>query len=788
MKPLAPASHFTSLTPALALRTGFSRSGRRSFCGHVVDLGNLAHKLAVEILVDGRPIKVMRAEAPVPELVRGRIGDGYYGFSFSLSDELASENAMIEARVANLGHAVGAPVVLDEPFDGSPRHAGPGALRWLSGLRFSGWVEDDARDAIVNLVVDGLLVMRVRAAAWSHAGADGDLTRAVRAFDAHLPKRFGDGAVHQIEARNERGESLEGSPISFLAFAGGLDESLLVGGVSEQNRARAELFNRLMPMSTPFTDYEAWRTTFAAPTCAPSTLRGGVIMVGPGAADETLASLRFQADERWIAAALPSTSDPVGFSSADLLGFLDGDGAGCDFILFTLAGAVLSPAALPRIAAAFDEVGAPEIVYADLDIQSQSGSIWPLALPAFDYERMLEQGYCAHLFATRRAAARRAGENGANNLYGLFHSVLEGGVPSIRGVAHLPGPLATLPAFDVRAASQALAAASNAHLRSGGIAARATASSTGDFPRCRVTRRAEPVSVTIVIPTRNCERLLQDCIESIRPVVDRHRAQVIVVDNDSSDPATIAYLAALEDAGATVVRVPGPFNFARLNNRAAAEASGEVLCLLNNDIKALDDVWLEEMLSRLIEGDVGAVGALLLWPSGVVQHGGVVLGPKFEAAHAFRDRMDGEPGYGEMLRVARECSALTAACLVTPRKEYLAVGGMDEFNFPVNFNDVDYCLKLRALGRRIIFTPHAKLMHLESASRGTDRRSDRRPRFERELRNLRNKWGDALASDPYYSPILGLDPNPFSALASPPRTMSARLNVPPVANEPPSWL
>ncbi len=233
-----------------------------------------------------------------------------------------------------------------------------------------------------------------------------------------------------------------------------------------------------------------------------------------------------------------------------------------------------------------------------------------------------------------------------------------------------------------------------------------------------------------------------------------------------------------------MLRVPGPFNFARLNNRAAEAASGEVLCLLNNDIKALDSGWLEEMLSRLAEGDVGAVGALLLWPSGVVQHGGVVLGPKFEApAHAFRDRMEGEPGYGDMLRVARECSAVTAACLATRREDYLHVGGMDEVSFPVNFNDVDYCLKLRALGRRIVFTPHAKLMHLESASRGADRGSDRRPRFERELRNLRAKWGETLASDPYYNPMLGLDSAPFSALASSPRAMTARFNIPPVANE-----
>ena len=244
-----------------------------------------------------------------------------------------------------------------------------------------------------------------------------------------------------------------------------------------------------------------------------------------------------------------------------------------------------------------------------------------------------------------------------------------------------------------------------------------------------------------------------------------------------------AILPSSKNRGATVLRVPGEFNFPRLNNCAAKAANGELLCLLNNDVKALDDHWLEEMQSRIAEGDVGAVGALLVWPSGVVQHGGIVLGPSFAAAHAFNDRIDSDVGYGDLLRVAHECSAVTAACLVTRRRDYLEVGGMDEVRFPVNFNDVDYCLKLRALGKRIVFTPHAKLAHLESASRGSDIKANHEERFERELQNLRAKWGSVLAADPYYSPMLSLDPIPFSALAWPARAMEPRVNNPPVPTQ-----
>ncbi len=372
-----------------------------------------------------------------------------------------------------------------------------------------------------------------------HVGVGENDARAVRAFDAHLPERFGDGAVHQIDAKDERGESLDGSPLAFLAFAGGLDESMLAGGVGEHNRARAELFNRLMPMSTPFADYQTWRERFATPSRASSTLRGAVIMVGPGATDETFASLRGQTNERWIATALPWTSDPMGFTSADLLDFLDGDGATCDFVLFTLAGMVFSSTALVRVADAnFDSRETTEVClfYADLDAQSQSGSVWPFALPAFDYERMLEQGYCAYLFALRGEAARRSAASGASNLYRLFHSVFENNTASMLDIAHLPGPLATLPAFDVRAASEALAAASDEHLRNRGISARAVVSLVGAFPCCRVTRLIEQPRVTIIIPTRNRGRLLQGCVESIRPAIEQFDAEVIAVDNDTSDP------------------------------------------------------------------------------------------------------------------------------------------------------------------------------------------------------------------------------------------------------------
>jgi hypothetical protein len=181
----------------------------------------------------------------------------------------------------------------------------------------------------------------------------------------------------------------------------------------------------------------------------------------------------------------------------------------------------------------------------------------------------------------------------------------------------------------------------------------------------------------------------------------------------------------------------------------------------------------------------------LTFPGGVVQHGGVVLGVNFGATHAFTDRLFDNPGYLDLLRIAHECSAVTAACLVTRRIDYLNVGGMDEANFGVAFNDVDYCLKLREAGKRIVFTPHARLVHAESASRGRDDRADSgrddradmRDRFERELSMLRARWGGCLLKDPTYNPQLSRDGVPYRALAWPPGSLRPRSNKPPQARD-----
>jgi GT2 family glycosyltransferase len=758
------------------LKTSFQWSHDRTFTGFIFDAHDPDRKFIVELLVDGIPVKCVRANERLgtsdPD-----IGDCHYGFMLVLSASILDHAEMVEARVANLGTRIGEPIAIRSLSRPVQDHSSPGAVRWLGGLRFAGWIAADCAP-LIDILIDGEQVSQVGSSGWSHVG-DAEDALAVRAIDFHIPNRFADGSARRLSAINQKGDHLEGSPVPFIAFAGGR-ERRHVGAAPDSETLREAILDRLVPMSIPFAEYRRWRDLLPAPAEAAHPLKAAVVIVGADETGDTPASLNAQTHTEWVAASMPQTEVYAGFDNGALREFLAGDGAEADFAIFIMSGAILESNAIARMSAAFENH--PEImtVYGDVDIVGGDGSLWPLAFPAFDYERMLEQGYCAHVFALRRSVAEQAIKGGAGSLYRVFNSLLDNGMTTAGGIAHLPGSLATLPSLDLAAASKALAAATLDHLDQRGITARARSGRGHLLPSIRISQQPDRRTVTIVIPTRNRRDLLESCLQSLQPALLKRDCEIIVIDNDSTDPDTLDFLASIDGGGTKVVRMPGDFNFARLMNAAAALATGEFLCLLNNDVLAIDDDWLEEMLGRLTAADVGAVGALLLWPSGVVQHGGVTLGPNFAATHAFNDRLEGDAGYGDLLRVAHQCSAVTAACLLTRRQDFLDLGGMDEFRFPINFNDVDYCLKLRAAGKRIVFTPHAKLRHLESASRGADTRPDRKARLERELRNLRAKWANVLEADPFYSPVLSLDPIPFSALAWPLRSMTCRASIPPV--------
>jgi GT2 family glycosyltransferase len=774
--PKPPPSRPRGANADTALQGAFSRITDEGFDGYVYDKSDLTRRFVVELLLDGMPLKLTRANSYSHELAQQGVGDGCYGFSFIVPPAVLGTGSAVEARLANDGSPFAAPIALNAPAEPPPWRE-RGDARWMGGLRFTGWCNAD-RSEIPNITVmiDGEPAATAQAALWTHLGS-GDNVRAVRGFDLHLPDRFADGKVRRVRFINGNGQEITREPVAFVALPDALARMLASMGQIETEQLRGALFDRLVPVSLPLSDYRRWRERFPIKTEARSSAAVAIVLVGDGPVEQSMQSVEVQDYPDWLAAAMPDQTSPTGFDRKLLDGFLNGDASHCKIVFFSLSGVRFSPHSLQRIANAFADFPDADLAYADVDIERSDGTVWPLALPAFDYERMLEQGYGSHLFAVRRTALDAMLKTGATNLYRLFNSALDRyDDDAARRVVHIPGSLGTLPPLRLGPASAELAAASAEHLKARGVAAKVHKGSGSVLPAAYVARAIARGSTTIVIPVRDKPALLRTCLKSIQRAAAAARAEIMIIDNDSSDPEMLDYLDQLDGRSALVIRAPGYFNFSRLNNVAAEKAQSDYLCLMNNDIQAIDDRWLNEMLGRIAEPDVGAVGALLLWPTGVVQHGGVVLGSSFAAMHAFNDRMQSDPGYADALRVAHEGSGVTAACMLTRRRDYLDVGGMDELRFPVNFNDIDYCLKLRAVGKRVIFTPHAKLLHHESASRGTDRAPDRAGRFERELRTLRARWGECLADDPYYNPVLSLDPVPFSGLAWPPRSMAPRTN------------
>jgi GT2 family glycosyltransferase len=236
-----------------------------------------------------------------------------------------------------------------------------------------------------------------------------------------------------------------------------------------------------------------------------------------------------------------------------------------------------------------------------------------------------------------------------------------------------------------------------------------------------------------------------------------------VIDNGSSEPASLAYLNDLQNnPGVTLLRRPGPFNFAAFNNEAATLARGEVLAFLNNDVEALHAGWLKPMVAEALRPEVGAVGARLLFEDGSVQHAGVILGIGGVAGHAHK-YFDGDAeGYQLRLRLTHQVSAVTAAALVLRRGLFLDIGGFDAENFAVNYNDVDLCLRLMARGYRNLYCPDAVLVHHESRSRGAPITPTARSQWHQERKAMHNRWGHLLEEDPHYSPHLSLVEENFS--------------------------
>ncbi|WP_462114342.1 glycosyltransferase family 2 protein [Lysobacter xanthus] len=432
---------------------------------------------------------------------------------------------------------------------------------------------------------------------------------------------------------------------------------------------------------------------------------------------------------------------------------------------------VLAPAALAALATAHNSHPGAVLFYTDDDIIDEDGRRHSSHLkPDWGPDLWLSRKMLAGLVGVDRACAFRCARQATESLAWrreLLLGILREASPG--QVVHLPRVLChrhDAPA-PRGAARDAETRAVERHARVLGFEGHAEPR----WPYGHVFRHTTPASrsrVDIIIPTRDQPELLARCVGSLLEGTDYPSIRILIVDNGSRRPETLDLLRCLRTEGRVhVVEAPGPFNFSRLVNRAMASTDAAVACLLNDDVVALSPDWLDDMVAHALRDEVGAVGAMLYFPDGRIQHAGVVTGLRGVAAHVHYGEPRGSSGYHGRAVLAQNYSAVTAACMVFRRARFEEVGGFDE-RLAVCYNDVDFCLRLRERGYANVWTPRAELLHYESASRGPDDSPAKRRRHRLEQALMLARWNKVLRRDPAYNPQLALD-GPGFQLAYPPR-------------------
>ena len=449
-----------------------------------------------------------------------------------------------------------------------------------------------------------------------------------------------------------------------------------------------------------------------------------------------------------------------------------------EFVVLMDQDDVLPAHALYHVAVEINRYPDVALIYSDEDKLDEFGMrVDPYFKSDWNPDLFYAQNMFSHLGVYRAALVRklggfRLGFEGSQD-YDLALRCLKH--TSARHIRHIPRVLYH---WRAHAASTALSQGHKSYASTAGLdALRAyfigTAIQVVETEAAGVYRTRYPLPdrlplVTLIIPTRDQVDFLRQCITSIQTKTDYPNYEILVMDNQSSDPAALTYLASLaSDLRIRVIQYDAPFNYSAINNHAVTLARGEIIGLVNNDIEVITPEWLSEMVSHALRPEIGAVGAKLLYADGTIQHAGVILGYGGLAGHAHKYLEGDSWGYFGRANLTQTLSAVTAACLLVRKEVYELVGGLDAAHLTVAFNDVDFCIKVREAGYRNIYTPYAELYHHESISRGQENSPEKQARFTREVEFMQKKWGYVLKSDPYYNPNLTLDAENF-ALANHP--------------------
>lgn len=752
--------------------------------GWVYDAARLQERVVVEIHGDDYPLALIRAQFWLPQVQS--IGDGCYGFRVALPVSKLRDVSRLRAKVANSEFWLNGAMYLNQA-QSRPTATLLGSVANSRGLKLSGWAWNPARpDQAISLsiCVDDKLVGKVRADQRRADLIDMGLGDGRHGFNYTLPLAYADGHGHEVRVLNEQGQNLPGSPLTVATAPQLLEQCVEADTVllPEQRRLLAKQFLKYrdyLPMSVDYAAYPDWAPCFQrAEIQTPLDCQQHLLIVvfGHGDLQKTLDSLSSQSWRRFevLAQGQGNASDPR-LTVVDRRAWRatirhklnQHDG----LLSFIEAGDTLPESALARISSVFADP-AVKMAYSDCLLHYRPSAIEPWFKPNWDLNLFLSQDLLQHLFAVRSGLLPldSAWLEHPECWPWLAVRALAEQERSASAIKHLPEVLyhrfqaGRSPVLDGVVAECLPAIAPGSRIE--------TKIADNAF---RVIRWRQPENwptVSLIIPTRDHRILLEKCIQSLK-YTDYPGLEIIVVDNDSQDKATLKYLSQLKKAGVRVIPYPHRFNYSAINNHAVTLATGEIIGLINDDIEAIHVDWLKNMVTQLLRPSIGAVGAKLLWPNGMVQHGGVLLGLHGLAGHIGNLWEESDLGYFGYNQLIREVSAVTAACLICRKADYLALGGLDAQAFPVAFNDVDFCLRLGESGKKILWTPDARLWHAESASRGKDDNPAKQARLEKEKSALRSRWANRLFFDPFYNINLNLDRYSHDGLAFPPRNDNA---------------
>lgn len=455
-----------------------------------------------------------------------------------------------------------------------------------------------------------------------------------------------------------------------------------------------------------------------------------------------------------------NTNEAIKIASGDYIAFADHDD-------------LLTPNALFENILLINKHPDAEVIYSDEDKVDEEGQyVQPHFKSDFNIDMLCSVNYICHFTVVKRSIIDQVGMLRSEYDGAQDHDFILRCVEATSHIYHIPEILyhwrisedsTSENPESKRYAIDAGKKAVKAHYDRIGIAATVEDGEYFGLYRTRLQRKSDPL-VSIIIPNKDHIDDLKLCIDSIEEKSTFKNLEYIIIENNSTEDATFDYYDQLKATNPRVkiVTYEGNFNYSAINNHGASFASGDYYLFMNNDVEIINPETIEELLNYAMREDVGVVGSRLYYPDGTIQHAGVVVGLGGVAAHSFANHVPGDTGYFHRIIVTQDCSAVTAACMMVNRTVFEAVQGFSE-TLAVAFNDIDFCLKVRALGKLIVYNPYAELYHYESKSRGIEDTPEKIQRFQNEIAVFQSRWSDILEQgDPYYNVNLSLDTQDFS--------------------------